>query len=63
MEESTNIRLKIPKDFDYELNKQLIENKRMNVKRTKAEEIIRLARIGLLKEKIDEVTIQYHPTK
>ena len=63
MADYTNIRCKVPKDFDYKLNLRLAELKRMNIKRTKAEEIIKLAQIGLLKDKIDEVTIQYHPTK
>jgi len=63
MEVFTKILINIPIDFDYELNKQIAENKKMGIKRTKADEIIRLARIGLLKEKIDEVLTQYHPGK
>ena len=63
MEESTNIRLKIPKEFDYKLNLRLAELKRMKIKRTKAEEIIKLAQIGLLKDKIDEVLTEYQPSK
>jgi len=63
MADYTNIRCKVPKDFDYKLNLRLAELKRMNIKRTKAEEIIKLAQIGLLKDKIDEVLTEYHPTK
>jgi hypothetical protein len=55
MEEFTTIRLSIPKDFDYKLNLRLAELRRMNIKRTKADEIIKLAQIGLLKENIETI--------
>ena len=60
MEESTNIRLKIPKDFDYKLNLRLAELKRLKIKRTKAEEIIKLAQIGLLKDKLDSIFQEFN---
>jgi len=53
MEEYTKILLRLPKDFDYKLNLRLAELKRMNIKRTKAEEIIKLAQIGILHDKIE----------
>jgi len=53
MEEYTKILINIPKDFDYKLNLHLTEMKRINVKTTKADLIIKLAQIGLLKEKLD----------
>jgi len=59
MADYTNIRCKVPKDFDYKLNLRLAELKRMNIKRTKADEIIILAQIGLLNNKIDDGLTQY----
>jgi len=59
MEEYTTIRLMIPKEFDYKLNLRLAELKRMGVKKTKAEELIRLAQIGLLKENIETLLNEF----
>ena len=53
MADYTNIRCRVPKDFDYKLNLRLAELKHINIKRTKAEEIIRLAQIGLNNDKIE----------
>jgi len=63
MEEFTKVLVHIPKDFDYKLNLRLAELKRLKIKRTKAEEIIKLAQIGLLKDKIDEMLTEYQPSK
>ena len=52
MEEFTKILVRIPKDFDYKLNLRLVEQRRNGVKRNKADEIIKLAQIGLLKESL-----------
>jgi hypothetical protein len=50
MEETTKLLLSIPKDVDYKLNLHLAEYKRMNIKITKADLIIKLMDIGLLQE-------------
>jgi len=52
MEEFTKILVRIPKDFDYKLNLRLVEQRRNGIKRNKADEIIKLAQIGLLKESL-----------
>lgn len=52
MEEFTNVFIRLPKDFDYQLNLYMAEMKRRNIKITKAEAIVKFARIGLLNEKI-----------
>jgi len=59
MEEYTTIRLMIPKEFDYKLNLRLAEHKRLGIKRTKAEEIIKLAQIGLLKESLETMLNEF----
>jgi len=59
MEEYTTIRLMIPKEFDYKLNLRLAEQKRLGIKRTKAEEIIKLAQIGLLKESLETMLNEF----
>jgi len=59
MEEYTTIRLCIPKEFDYKLNIRLAENKRLGIKRTKAEEIIKLAQIGFLKESLESMLDEF----
>ncbi len=46
----TGLVVKIPKDFDLALKQQLINLEIKGIKRTKADEIIRLAQIGLLSE-------------
>jgi len=53
MEEFTKILVRIPKDFDYKLNLRLVEQRRNGIKRNKADEIIKLAQIGLLKESLE----------
>ena len=53
MEKCTKILVRIPKEFDYKLNLRLVEQRRNGIKRTKADEIIKLAQIGLLKENMD----------
>jgi len=53
MEEFTKVLVRIPKDFDYKLNLRLVEQRRNGIKRTKADEIIKLAQIGLLKESLE----------
>ena len=60
MEEFTKVLVHIPKDFDYKLNLRLAELKRMKIKRTKAEEIIKLAQIGLLKDKLDSIFQEFN---
>ena len=52
MEEFTKVLVRIPKEFDYKLNLRLVEQRRNGIKRTKADEIIKLAQIGLLKESL-----------
>jgi len=46
MEEYTIVQVKVPKDLDYKLNLWLAELKKLNIKSSKANEIIRLATIG-----------------
>jgi len=43
----TAIRLYLPPELDYKLNLHMAELKRLGIKRTKADEIIRLAWAGL----------------
>jgi len=50
MEEGILIQLIIPEEFDYALSIHLINLKRAGVKTTKANLIMRLARIGWIKE-------------
>lgn len=50
MEEFTLVQIKLDKDLDYALNTHLLNLKRIGVKMTKAELIVKLMRIGLLKE-------------
>ena len=56
MEEYTLIQLKLSKEFDYELNLHLANLRRLNLiqpdENSKAKLIIKLARIGLLKESV-----------
>ena len=50
MEDYTLIQLKLSKELDYLLNLHLAQLKRASVNTTKADLIIKLMRIGLLKE-------------
>jgi len=59
MEETTKILLSLPKEFDYRLNLRLAEQRRLGIKRTKAEEIIKLAQIGLLKESLETMLNEF----
>lgn len=52
-----NIRVVIPADFNKKLNLHLIEIRDIGVKTTKAELIIKLARVGLMYEQSEiEIT-------
>jgi hypothetical protein len=50
MEKGKNIFLVLDSDLDYALTTHLLNLRRSNVKTTKSELIIKLMRIGLLKE-------------
>lgn len=50
MEEGIGINLVLPKEFSIKLDRHLIDLKEKGVKTTKAELILKLARIGFLKE-------------
>lgn len=50
MEEFTLVQIKLDKELDYSLNTHFLNLKRIGVKTTKAEVIVKLMRIGLLKE-------------
>ena len=50
MEAGTLIQLLIPEEFDYALSLHILNLKRAGVKTTKAELIVRLARIGWRQE-------------
>lgn len=54
MEETVGINLKLPKDFNYELDVHLAKLRRdgaLKKDKTKAQYIVALARVGLLHEK------------
>ena len=46
MEEKIGINLELPKDFSLQIDRYLIDLKEIGVKKTKAELIIELAKIG-----------------
>lgn len=50
MEDYTLIQIKMSKELDYLLNLHMAQLRRASVKTTKADLIIKLMRIGLLKE-------------
>lgn len=53
MDERTLIQISMPKDFSIELDKLILSYKERGVTKTsKAELIIKFARVGLLKEKL-----------
>ena len=49
MDEATLIQLRLPKEFDYELNKYLVELKSENNSKSKATLIVELANEALTK--------------
>lgn len=51
MEETVGINLELPKDLSIKLDRHLIDLKEKGIKISKAELIIRLARLGLVNDK------------
>jgi len=50
MDDFTLVQIRLDKDLDFQLNTHLMLLKRASVKTSKAELIVKLMRIGLLKE-------------
>jgi hypothetical protein len=52
MEECTLVQVRLPKDFNYKLEIQMVKLKQSGVKTNKADLIVKLAQVGLQSEKI-----------